>query len=137
MAKISALTTVVTVDDANGTPRIISGDVTDLSINTSRGEQDITGLDKSAMERLLLRSDTTISLSGVYNPGATPTAHAVFSSVGTQAGTVSRTTAIGLPTGTATGEFVPANYNLSIGADGAATWSVELHTSNGTAIVWS
>lgn len=136
MAKISALTTTVTIDDANGSGRDISADVTSLSINTSRGEQDITGLDKSAMERLLLRSDTTVALQGVYDPGSN-LAHAVFSTVGTQAGTVTRTAVIGFPIGTATVETVPSNYNLNVGADGAVTWSVDLHTANGTAIAWT
>lgn len=136
MAKISALTTTVTIDDSGGSGRDISADVTNLSINTSRGEQDTTGLDKSAMERLLLREDTTISLAGVYDPG-TNLAHTVFKTVGTQAGTVTRTAVIGFPTGTATLETVPSNYNLSVAADGAMTWSADLHTASGTAIAWS
>jgi hypothetical protein len=136
VAKISALTTTVTIDDSGGSGRDISADVTNLSINTSRAEQDITGLDKSAMERLLLRSDTTISLSGVYDPGSN-LAHAVFKTVGTQAGTTTRTAVIGFPTGTATLETLPSNYNLTVGADGSMTWSVDLHTANGTAIAWS
>jgi len=137
MAKSSALTTTITVDDSGGTGRDISADVTNFSINTSRGEQDITGLDKSAMERILLRSDTTVSLSGVKDMG-TNLAHDVFKTVGTQAGTVTRTVVIGFTTGgTATVECVPANYNLSVGDDGAATWSVDLYLANGTALAWS
>lgn len=137
MAKSSALTTTITVDDAGGTPRDISSDVTNFSINTSRGEQDITGLDKSAMERLLLRSDSTVSLAGVKDMG-TNLAHDVFKTVGTQAGTVTRTVVVGFTTGgTATVECVPSNYNINVGADGAATWSVDLQLANGTALAWT
>lgn len=136
MAKISGLTSSVTIDDSGGSGRDISTDVTSLSINTSRGEQDITGVNKSAMERLLLREDTTISLSGVYDAGSN-LAHDVFKTVGTQAGTVTRTAVIGFPVGTATLEVVPSNYNLALGADGSLTWTVDLHTANGTAISWA
>lgn len=137
MAKVSALTTTVTIDDSGGTGRDISSNVASLSINTSRGEQDVTGLDKSALERILLREDTTISLSGNGFDTATNKAHDVFKTVGTQAGTVTRTAVIGFTVGTATLETVPSNYNLSVNADGGMSWSVDLHTANGTAIAWS
>ena len=136
MAKISGITASVAVDDSGGVARTISADVRSLSINTSRGEADITGLDKSSTERLLLREDTTISLAGVYDAG-TNLAHDVFKTVGTQAGTVTRTATIGFPVGTAAVETVPANYNVSLGEDGQLNWSVDLHTANGTAIAWT
>ena len=46
----------VTVDDHLGAGKDISNDITSMGFKTPRGVQDITGLDKSAIERLLLRT---------------------------------------------------------------------------------
>ena len=43
--------------------------------------QDVTGIDKSAIERLLLLADFSIQVNGVFNPTATTSEHAVFSTV--------------------------------------------------------
>ena len=62
MAKESGLGMTVAIDDSGTTARTISNDITSIDWATPREEQDITGLDKSARERLLLLTDFTVSI---------------------------------------------------------------------------
>lgn len=140
MAKVSGLTTSVTVDDAAGAGQDLSNDILSFNVSTPRGVQDITGLDKSAVERLLLRADGTISMNGVFN-SATSKSHDVFKTVPTQSGTgtgSTRTVVIVYPgPKTLTMECVLTDYQLSMGADGSLTWTVPGSLANGTAPAWS
>ena len=69
--------------DSTGTNYVdIRDDVTNLSFSTPRGVQETTGIDKSAMQRLLLLADYSISLSGVFNAAVS---HLVFNTVPTRA----------------------------------------------------
>jgi hypothetical protein len=73
MAKQSGLGwTTCSVDDAAGVVRTIINDVTNLQFATPRGVQDITGIDKSAYERLLLLADFSITLNIVANFAGEP-----------------------------------------------------------------
>lgn len=136
MAKLTALGMTITVDDSGGTPRDITNDVGSFTLNTPRAVIDVSGLDKSGYERLLGRSDISLSLNGFYDPG-TNLAHTVFKTVPTQAGTVTRTVAVGFSTGTATAEVVFSDYNISVGNDGAMTWTSTGAAANGTALTWT
>jgi len=78
MAKTSGLGATVTCDDAASSPTVISNDVTNFAFSTPRGVQDTTGVDKSAHERLLLLSDYSATLNGVFNATG---AHLVFKTV--------------------------------------------------------
>src|SRR5215468_6036108 len=69
------------VGDSGNVVRDIRNDITNFQFSTPRGVQDVTGIDKSAIERLLLLADFTTQLNGVHNPAATTSSHAVFSSV--------------------------------------------------------
>lgn len=137
MAKVSGLTTSITVDDSSGTGRDISNDVTSFTVNTPRGSQDITGLDKSAVERLLLRADGTISITGVFNTAANKS-HDVFKTVPTQAGTTTRTVVIVYPgPATLTMEMVFTDYSVPFASDGSLVWTATGELANGTAPTWS
>lgn len=57
----------VIVDDSASAAQTISNDVTEFSFQTPRALQDITGVDKSAHERLLVLADSSFSLKGVFN----------------------------------------------------------------------
>jgi hypothetical protein len=77
--EISGLGMTLAVDLSDGTTATnISNDVTGITFSTPRGEQDVTGLDKSAMERLLLLADGKVSITGVYNAALS---HTVFRTV--------------------------------------------------------
>ncbi len=137
MAKESGLGwTTLSVDDSSGTARDIRNDVTNFQFATPRAVQDVTGVDKSAFERLLLLADFSITLNGVFNDAAN-LSHAVLKTVPTQAGTVTRTLAVGFSTGTATAEVVVTDYNISVGNDGAMTWTSNFSLANGTALAWT
>ena len=125
MAKVSGLVTAVTIGG-----NVISNDVLGISVDTPYGEQEITGLDKSAIERLLLRADCTGSLNGVFNTAALMS-HATLKTPG------SKTFVIGYPGATLTFTAVTTNYAVAMGEDGSLTWSVNWALSSGTAAAWS
>src|SRR5688572_28126587 len=81
MAKESGLAwTSLSIDDSGGTLRDIRNDITNLQFSTPRAVQDVTGIDKSAMERLLLLADASVTLNGVFND-ASNASHDVFKTV--------------------------------------------------------
>ena len=137
MAKQTGLGATVSVDDAVPALQNISNDVTSFSIKTERGMQEVTGVDKSALERIALAADGGVTLKGVFNPTANMS-HDVFKTVCTT--DVLRTCTIvlaGTPTATLTMEMRASNYNVERGDDGKLTWSVELMLANGTAPTWT
>lgn len=135
MAKKTGLGATVTVDTSGGTPTDISGDCRSFSFSTPRGVIDVTGVDKSAFERLLALADFQVTLNGVFN---TALSHTVWSTVGTQAGTVLRTVSLVFNAGgTISAECVPTDYSVNRGEDGSLMWSVPLQLANGTAAAWS
>jgi len=126
LAKVSGLTTSVTVASKD-----ISNDILSFTVDTPYGVQDVTGLDKSAMERIMLRADCSGSLNFAFNIAA-DRSHAVLKTPG------SKTFVIVYP-GPATLTFtaVTSNYALSMGADGSVTGSCNWALSNGTAAAWT
>jgi hypothetical protein len=122
------------VDDATGDPDDIRNDVTNFEFATPRGVQDVTGIDKSAMERLLLLADFSITLNGVFND-ATNQAHEVFRTVPSTS--VNRTTTITVSGQTLAGELLYTDYALTRAADGSLTWSAPGVLADGTVPTWS
>lgn len=80
MSKTSGLGATINVDNTSGTPENISNDVTNFQFSTPRAVQDVTGVDKSAMERILLLADFSVTLNGVFNAAA-DLSHVIFSPV--------------------------------------------------------
>ena len=124
----------VAVDDDAGTARSIENDITDVQINTPQGLQDITGVDKSAMERLILLSDGVVSLTGIVNTAANRQ-HDVFKSVGVTE--VIRTVTIAISGQTLPMEMAVTSYNWSRSSEGALGWSATLELANGTVPTWA
>lgn len=124
------------VDDDGGTLRDIRNDVTNFDFATPRGVQDVTGVDKSAMERLLLLADMTLNLNGVFNDEADKS-HSVFSgnmSVKRQiALTVSGQTLGTTPQV----ELLFTDYALTRAADGSLTWTAPGVLANGEIPTWT
>src|SRR5258706_16170279 len=78
MAKVSGLGwSVLSVDDAAGSPQDIRNDLTNIEFATPYAVQEVTGIDKSATERLALLADLSGTLNSVFNPSANRV-HAVF-----------------------------------------------------------
>jgi hypothetical protein len=135
MAKQSGLGDYIAVDDSGGTARDISNDITSYTINTPQNLYEITGLDKSAVERLIGLSDYTVTLNGVTDY-ASNKSHDVFK---TRTGTRTVTIAIGGNTSSnpeLESEMLISSFNQERGDDGSATWTAELMLQSGTAATW-
>jgi len=126
--------TTLSVDDSAGTPSVIKNDVTNFQFATPRGVQDVTGVDKSAMERLLLLADFSITLNGVFNDAAT-FSHAVFKTVPSTS--VARTVSLAISGQTLANECLFTDYSLTRAADGSLTWTAPGVLSDGVVPVWS
>jgi hypothetical protein len=134
MPKQTGLGMTVSVDDSAGSLKNISNDVRSVNIGTSRGVQDVTGVDKSAMERLLLIADGTVTLAGILNPDAN-LSHDVFKTVCTSA--VVRTTTLNYGTPTLSMELLYSKYDVTRADSGELTWTAEGSLANGTAPTWT
>lgn len=132
MAKESGLGwTTFSVDDDGGTPRDIRNDVTNLDFATPYGEQDVTGLDVSAHERILLLADFSGTAAGVFNPAANRI-HAVMSGDLR----VARTMSIGISGQTLPNEVLFTDYALTRSASGEFTTSSPFVLADGTVPTW-
>jgi len=135
MAKSSGLGwSTLTVDDASGTPQAIKNDFTNLQFATPRAVQDVTGIDKSAIERILLLADFSITLNGPHDPAANQS-HAVFSTVPSTS--VNRTVTIVVNGKTLANETLFTDYPLTRSAAGEFTYAVPGVLADGTVPTWS
>jgi len=125
---------VCSCDDAGGTARAIKNDITNLQFATPRGVQDITGIDKSAYERLLLLADFSITLNGVFND-ATNQAHDVFKTVPSTS--VARTVTNTVSGQTLACEVLFTDYPLTRAQSGELTFAVPGVLSDGNTPTWA
>ena len=139
MAKESGLgITTLSVDDSGGTLRAIINDVTNFGISTPSAMQDVTGVDKSAIERLHLLADASLSLNGIFNDAATTQSHVVLKNYRTiLAGQVGRTVSYSISAQTLAIEALFDDYNLVRGTDGSLVWSTTGQLADGTVPAWS
>ena len=134
MAKSSGIGMTVTIDDADGTGRAITNDITNITFNTTRGVQDVTGLNSTALERLLLLIDFNCTVTAVFNPAANPSMFGVFS---TPADNDTRTVVIVVGGKTMTAECHMTDVSWSRNADGSFTAQATFVQSSTTAPAWS
>lgn len=136
MAKSTGLAiTTLSVDDSGGTPRDIRNDITNFQFATPRAVQEVTGIDKSAIERLLVLADFSITCNGVFNPTATTSSHAVFRTVPSTS--INRTVTIVIAAQTLPNECLFTDYNLSRAASGELTWTAPGVLADGTVPTWA
>jgi hypothetical protein len=136
MAKQSGLgMTTLSVDDSGGSVVALVNDITNFEMATPRGVQETTGLDKSAMERILLLADASITLNGPFNPTASTSSHAVFRTV--PSSSVARTVTVAHASQTLAGEYLFTDYALTRAASGELTWTAPGVLSNGTVPTWA
>jgi hypothetical protein len=136
MAKASGLGwTTCSVDDSGGTVRALINDVTNLQFSTPRGVQDITGIDKSAMERLLLLADFSITLNVVFNTNGTTGSHDVFKTVPSTS--VARTTTLTVNAVTLPNEVLYTDYPLTRAQSGELTAAVPGVLASGVVPTWA
>jgi hypothetical protein len=123
------------VDSSAGTDNNdIKNDVTNFEFATPREVQDVTGVDKSAMERLLLLADFTITLNGVFNDAASKS-HVTFKTVPSTS--VLRTVALGVSGQTLSNECLFTDYSLTREDDGSLVWTAPGVLADGTVPTWS
>ena len=135
LAKSSGLGwTTLSVDDSSSAQQAIKNDVTNLQFATPRAVQDITGVDKSAMERLLLLADFSITLNGVFN-AASNQSHDVFKTIPSTS--VARLITLVVNAKTLTPTCILTDYPLTRAASGELTWAVPGVLSNGAVPTWS
>lgn len=139
MSKESGLGwTTMSIKDAGGTLRDIRTDITNFNFASPRGVQDVTGIDKSAMERLLLLADMSFTWNGVFDDAAT-FAHDVFKTVPSTS--VARDIAL-VVSGQTFGvvpqtQVLLTDYSMTRPQTGEFTWAVPGVLANGVIPTWS
>lgn len=135
MAKETGLGwSTLSVDDSTPTARDIRNDITNLEFSTPKAVQEVTGIDKSAFERLLLLADFSCTLNGVFNDAANMS-HQTLKTVGST--NVVRTIAIGVSGQTLNNECLITDYQLTRADDGSLVWTAPAVLADGTVPTWS
>jgi len=145
MAKVSGLGGVITIADSTGTNQVLSGsnsdDITNFSLTTPRGVQETTGINKSAIERLLLLADTSVTLNGVFNSSVISgfgASHEVFATVPSTS--VARASIFSVTSTTSpklTGNIYYSDYQITRANTGELTWQVPGALADGAVPTWS
>ena len=128
--------TTLSVDDSGGTVRAIKNDVQSFQFAMPRAVLDVTGVDKSAIERLLLLADFSVSLvTTAINFDAAPSFFDCFHDVPTTS--VARTTTLAFASKSLAPEVLYTDFSVTRGQDGALGATVPGVLSNGVAPVWA
>ena len=141
MAKASGIGwTTLTVDDSTGSSNTdIKNDITNLQFATPRAVTDVTGIDKFAIERLLLLADFSITLTAQWN---TAGVHGVFKTI-CSSQSVSRTTTLVVNTATLQGGAGPGietwytDYQVTRAAGGDLNVSIPGVLADGSIPTWA
>ncbi len=137
MAKETGMAwTTCSIDIAAGTLATLINDVTSLDLSISNGVQDITGLDKSAMERQLLLGDFSIDPTMVFNDAATHSVFAVFKDTNVTA-TGTRTTDLEISGQGLNNEVVFPTVGWARAADGSFIVTANGQLSDGAVPAFS
>lgn len=135
LAKVSGLAwTTASVDDASNAQQALKNDFTNLQFATPRAVQDVTGIDKSAIERLLLLADFSITFAGVFNAAANMS-HDVFKTIPSTS--VNRLVTLVVSGKTLAPTCLLTDYSLTRATGGAFTYSVPGVLADGTVPTWS
>ena len=133
MAKSTGLGwTTFSVDDAGGAARDIRTDVNSLDFATPYDTEDVTGLDKYAVERLALLADFKGSFKFTFDPTANYV-HSVLSGDLR----VARTMTITVATKTLPNEVLLTEYSLTRDSSGSFNGSCPFVLSDGTTPTWA
>ena len=126
------------VDDSAGSAQTITNDIGSVTISMPSAVQDITGINSTGMERLLLLADLAITLNGPAFNDAANMSHAVFKNFRTiLAGQVGRTVTLVHSGQTLAEEIIFTDYQLTRPQDGSLSFSAPGVMSDGTLGGWS
>lgn len=133
LAKISGLGwTTLSVDTSVPALTDIKNDVTSFQFSTPRAVQEVTGVDKSAMERLLLLADFSIELKGVFNAASS---HLVLRTISSTS--VVRTVSLAIASQTLANECLFSDYALERSDSGELTWESPAALADGAVPTWA
>jgi len=133
MAKVTGLGwTTLGVDNAAGSVQDIRNDVTNFDFSTPYAQQEVTGVDKSAMERLQLLADFTGTLNGVFNP----TSNRIHT-IGSGDLRVTRSLNLTVSGVSLNNEVLLTEYKVTRAAGGELTVSLPFALQDGTTPVWT
>src|SRR6266536_1415892 len=137
MAKQSGLGwSTLSVDDSAGSVQAIINDITNAQWATPRGVQDVTGIDKSAFERILLLADFSITLNGVFNSAANQS-HDVFKTVPSTSAQRTVTITTSGTAKTLACETLFTDYQVQRSENGELTWQAPGVLANGAVPTWA
>ncbi len=134
MAKEAGLGLTVSVDDAAGSAQAIGNDITNLDWAMPSEVQDVTGVNASAIERIFLLADFSVTLHGVVNTAANMS-HDVFKNV--SATSVTRTVTITHSGQILGNETLFNDYTWVRAENGALTWSAAGELNSTTVPIWT
>lgn len=134
MAKTTGFPATISVDDSSTSAQDISNDVTNFSFATPRGVQNTTGVDSSAMERLLLLADASITLNGVFNTAANLSFQVLKTVPSTS---VERTVSITVTSQILSNECLFTDFSFTRPQTGEMTWAAPAVLSDGTVPTWT
>lgn len=137
MAKESGLGMSIVVDDSSGSGQTISNDITNCQFAMPSAEQDVTGLDKSAHERIHLLADFSITLNGVFNDASNRAFQVLKNPRTLAASQLGRTTVITHSAQILSNEVLYNDFSHQRGADGSLNWSAPGSLADGTVPVWT
>lgn len=123
-----------TVDTSGGVAKALVNDVTSLQFATPRGVQDVTGMDSSAYERLLLLADFSVTANMVFND-ASDRMHDVYKTVPSTS--VARTTTITVSSNTLAPEVLYTDYALNRAESGELTATAPGVLASGIVPTWT
>jgi hypothetical protein len=123
MAKVNGIPTSFTIDDSAGTPVTFSSEVGTVNLNTSRAQQDVSGLDVDGTERINLRGDYSVEFTGFWDPDVVIPVFGDLSNA--------RDLVIAYPGATVTGVVAIASFNVTRNQDGSLGWTASAQQSDG------
>jgi len=133
MAKESGLGwTTFDVDDEAGAAQDIRGATNSLDFSCTRNTQDVTGLAVSAIERLHLLADFSVTPSFTFDDDTADSPHDVFKDLSNV-----RTTSIVVSGQTLNNECLFTSYDYTRAQDGSLTGSAAGVLANGVVPTWS
>ena len=123
MAKVNGIPMSFTIDDSSGTPVTFDSEVGTANLNTSRAQQDVSGLDVDGTERINLRGDYSIEFTGFWDPDVVIP---VFGDLSNE-----RDVSLAFPGATATGKVFISAFNVARAQDGSLGWTASAQQSDG------
>lgn len=128
--------TTLSVADAGATLRDIRNALTNWTVSTPHAVQDVTGIDKSAIERLPLLADASMTLNGIFDTLATSGMHATLSTSVNSPGN----RAVNITTNSKNLNFtgmLPTDYQVTRTAAGELTVQVPMVLGDGQTPTWT